>query len=240
MQGTRVRDEEKVAREICISRPRAFPARGLKSTDAHVFFSSALFPSPPYSSGALFATVIIFNLSGYQGRGCIQRHTLFLAVQKGWLAPRWRGPTREEQRPRSTVVLVVTRQPQIFFLCSDQRRPHERSHPLRPAEARVAAKKIFFPAILSRDDRVTGLSKWPGPIVLYLVKRDGRRGRRLWNTVLPLLLSLSFSLSSCFFLSLLLSPSLSILLTLAVYRLDMWRMKGAGQPSYTRRRRYFF
>lgn len=52
--------------------------------------------------------------------------------------------------------------------------------------------------------------------------------------------TLSFSLSSCFFLSLLLPPSLSILLTLAVYRPDMWRMKGAGQPSYTRRRRYFF
>ena len=62
MQGTRVRDEEKVAREICISRPRAFPARGLKSTDAHVFFLLHSFP-PRLTRAARFLRPLLFSIS---------------------------------------------------------------------------------------------------------------------------------------------------------------------------------
>lgn len=57
-----MRDEEKVAREICISRPRAFPARGLKSTDAHVFFLLHSFP-PRLTRAARFLRPLLFSIS---------------------------------------------------------------------------------------------------------------------------------------------------------------------------------
>ena len=117
-----------------------------------------------------------------------------------------------------------------FSLSSDQRVVPTRArspfhHRFVQQRRGLPLKKILFsPAILSGDDRVTGLPKWPGPIVLYLVwnETDDDEGRRLWNTLcsssLPLLPFTSLSLSlflSLLSISLLLSIPPSVLLTLA-------------------------
>ena len=207
---------------------------------------------------ACFSRPLLFSISpAIEGARVHRRYTLFLAAQKGLLAPRCcegrtreknRGPTEFPRDPRH--VTRYTRVGVFFSPRFDQRRrPHPRVlPPFRPAEARVAAKKKKKKkkkkdSLSPRDsiwrrprDGIVEMA-WPHCSVSRL-KRDERRRRapavEHRSSSLPLLLFHISTFSFPLFDLSLCSSFRSAYSSSTVSRLDMWRMKEAGQPTYTR------
>lgn len=150
----------------------------------------------------------------------LRLRTLFLAAQKG-CTPCTKNKLQRGCLSTDASWRVSSRGYVSLPLSTLSSSHHQQTSPTSLLLQGVDAKKFLPPAILSRDDRVTGdCRNGTDPLFCISVKRDGRRLRNLP----PLFLSLSLPL-------LRVGRSMS--------RLDMWRMKGAEQPTCTRETIFF-
>lgn len=170
--------------------------------------------------------LIIFNLRCYQG-GARILHTLFLAAQKGWP----RTPPVQKNKLERCLSTDVSRRivTWIRFLTPLDVVVDKLFHPLSSSKGLTLKNsplpRFYLATTAWRGDCRNGTD----PLFCISVKRDGRRLRNL-PPPLPLSLSLSYSHS-------LSVPLLRVGRSMS--RLDMWRMKGAEQPTCTRETIFF-